>query len=315
MGLWQLQLLRRQLVRLQCLWLLLLFPLWPAQAEQVANTQSASAAPGRSYADRQNPRMSQSGPIYMDPNIYAYTAEFAKRFQMPDEWIVQDLQGADAVAWRMMPSYQQCGWGGNPKACRQVMRCEIDLYFDHQRTPLPWDRTRPERYTIVANASLNFLANFPRYEALNHPNYPVAWRKLFEPARPGGDWSVDNSPFMDPQSGRGLSIQYFSDLGKRSSWGFMSFSGYDTEVFPGMALLTMLVPGCDEEIAAYVLATDYVRPPVSATDPAVVHAIFFPPSWRDRIAQSTQAHRENQEAFFKREGEKAMRALREKQAQ
>ena len=33
--------------------------------------------PGRSYADRQNPRLSKSGPIYMDPNVYAYTAEFA----------------------------------------------------------------------------------------------------------------------------------------------------------------------------------------------------------------------------------------------
>jgi hypothetical protein len=33
--------------------------------------------PGRSYADRQNPRLSKSGPVYMDPNVYAYTAEFA----------------------------------------------------------------------------------------------------------------------------------------------------------------------------------------------------------------------------------------------
>jgi hypothetical protein len=84
----------------------------------VAHAQTGSQDPGRSYADRQNPRLSKSGPIYMDPNVYAYSAEFAKRFQMPEQWIAPDLKGADAVAWRMMPSYQECGWGGDPKACR-----------------------------------------------------------------------------------------------------------------------------------------------------------------------------------------------------
>lgn len=127
----------------------------------VAHAQTDSQDPGRSYADRQNPRLSKSGPIYMDPNVYAYSAEFAKRFQMPEQWIAPDLKGADAVAWRMMPSYQECGWGGDPKACRQVMECEIDLYFDHQRNPLPWDAKRPERYTTSAGLSVGFLANYP----------------------------------------------------------------------------------------------------------------------------------------------------------
>jgi hypothetical protein len=77
-----------------------------------AHAQNQAQDLGRSYKDRQNPKLSQSGPIYMDPNVYAYSAEFAKRFQMPDEWIATDLKGADAVAWRMMPSYQECGWGG-----------------------------------------------------------------------------------------------------------------------------------------------------------------------------------------------------------
>jgi hypothetical protein len=100
--------------------------------------QAVHAQVRSSYADRQNPRLSQSGPIYMDPNVYAYTAEFAKRFEMPSEWIVQDLKGADAVAWRMMPSYQECGWGGDPKACTQTVKCEIDrLYAVWCGTPRP----------------------------------------------------------------------------------------------------------------------------------------------------------------------------------
>ncbi len=172
----------------------------------------------------------------MDPNVYAYTAEFAQRFQMPDQWITPDLKGADAVAWRMMPSYQECGWGGDPKACRQVMECKIDLYFDYRRNPLPWDPTRAERYTDHFNSSVWFLANFPRVEAIDHPNYPVSRRNLRVPARPTDGFSAAGSPFIDPESGKGLSIQNFS--------GYVPFTGYDKEVFPGMALLTLLDIGC-----------------------------------------------------------------------
>jgi hypothetical protein len=261
---------------------------------------------GRSYADRQNPRLSPSGPIYMDPNVYAYTAEFAQRFQMPDQWITPDLKGADAVAWRMMPSYQECGWGGDPKACRQVMECKIDLYFDHRRNPLPWDLRRPERYSNIFGSSINFLANFPRREALSHPNYPVAWRKLHEPARPGDHFAADDSPFIDPQTGKGLSIQNFS--------GYVPFTGYDKEVFPGMALLTLLDIGCrgGPHHGTYVLAHRGVSLPLSEEERvAIAYTITTPKSWRDRITQAAKEHQERQDAFFKREGEKAIRALRE----
>ena len=280
-----------------------------------AQAQTQAQDLGRSYKDRQNPKLSQSGPIYMDPNVYAYSAEFAKRFQMPDEWIATDLKGADAVAWRMMPSYQECGWGGDPKACRQAMECEIDLYFDHLRNPLPWDPRRLERYMTISGSSIGFLANFPRREALNHPNYPVARRKLFEPARPGDHWSADDSPFIDPQSGKGLSIQYFSDLGAGSGWGYMPFTGYDKEVFPSIALVTVLDPSCDGNKAAYVFATGGLDTPLDLKNKAVVHAALLPQIFRDRITQAAKDHQERQAAFFKREGEKAIKALQEKKTQ
>ena len=221
---------------------------WLFGLMQACYAQPVVQDQGLSYLDRQNPRLSKSGPIYMDPNVYAYTAEFAKRFQMPEEWIATDLKGADALAWRMRASYQQCGWGGDPKACSDSMHCEIDLYFDHQRNPLPWDPTRPDRYTGFGQSSVRFLANFPRNEALNHPNYPVARRKLREPERPGDHFAADDSPFIDPQSGRGLSIQNFS--------GYILFTGYDKEVFSGISLITVLDPGCrggSASSAAYAL--------------------------------------------------------------
>jgi len=276
----------------------------------IFSAQAQTQDLGRSYADRQNPLLSKSGPIYIDPNVYAYTAEFAQRFQMPEQWITPDLKGADAVAWRMMPSYQECGWGGDPKACRQVMECKIDLYFDHRRNPLPWDPTRAERYTDHFNSSVWFLANFPRVEAIDHPNYPVSRRNLRVPARPTDGFAAAGSPFIDPQSGKGLSIQYFSQLVGRSGWGYEPLTGYDKEVFPSMALVTLLDPGCEGRKAAYVWAARGLDA-FNLQDKSTIHAVLLPPSWRDRITQAAKEHKERQAAFFKREGEKAIKALRE----
>lgn len=282
----------------------------------IAHAQAPAQDPARSYQDRQNPRLSQSGPIYKDPNVYVYTPEFARRFQMPEQWISAELQGADAVAWRLMPSYKQCGWGGDPKACSVSALCEVSLYFDHLRQPLPWDPKRPERYTSNADPSVWFLANFPGIEAVNHPNYPVALRKLREPVRQRNNWMNDgNSPFSDPNTGVDLTIQYFNHLGKRSGGGYTAITGYDKEVFPGMSLVTVLEPSCEGVIAAYVFVNDLVRSPLDTKSAAVVHSVLLPQSWRDRVAQAAQEHKERKEAFFRQEGEKAIRALRERPQQ
>ena len=91
-----------------------------------------------SYASR---IANRKGVHDADPHVYVYNAEFARRFQMPDEWISAELKGVDAVAFREVPHpYKTCGWGGNPKACRtDEVRCEMDMYFDQTRNPLPWD--------------------------------------------------------------------------------------------------------------------------------------------------------------------------------
>ena len=54
----------------------------------------------------------------VDPNVYVYTAEFARRFQMPPQWVSEELVGADAVAFRVVAAEKTCGWVGNPQACR-----------------------------------------------------------------------------------------------------------------------------------------------------------------------------------------------------
>jgi hypothetical protein len=183
------------------------------------------------------------------------------------------------------------------------VECEIDIYFDHRYNPLPWDSTRADRYTTIPNSSINFLANYPRSNALNHPNYPVAWRKLREPPRPGDDFFATRSPFIDPQTGQGLRVQ--------GLYGYVHFTGYDKEVFPGFALLTLLDTGCDggKNIGALVLANAPVSVPVDIRNKAIVRAVVLPNDWRDRIQQATKDHRQQQEAFFKQEIERAINSL------
>ena len=56
-------------------------------SNQLTNAQSDVQPSGPSYKERRDPRLSKSGPLDADPNVYVYTAEFAKRFQIPEEWI------------------------------------------------------------------------------------------------------------------------------------------------------------------------------------------------------------------------------------
>jgi hypothetical protein len=107
-----------------------------------------------------------------------------------------------------------------------------------------------------------------------------------------------------------LSIQNFS--------GYVPFTGYDKEVFPGMAMLTLLDIGCrgGSYRATYVLASRGVSLPLSAEEKAsIAYAILVPPTWLARITQAAKTHQERQDAFFKSEGEKAIKALQEKKAQ
>ena len=59
--------------------------------------------------------MNRGGIRNRDPNIYVYTPAFAQHFQMPVQWESKALQGADAVAFRVMPTYATCGWGATAK--------------------------------------------------------------------------------------------------------------------------------------------------------------------------------------------------------
>jgi hypothetical protein len=80
------------------------------------------------------------GVFKQDPNVWVYTSAFAKRFGMPDQWIDDSLEGAEAVAYRVETSSKQnCGYFGERENCRPSFHCFFDVYLtDENSAKLPW---------------------------------------------------------------------------------------------------------------------------------------------------------------------------------
>jgi len=240
-------------------------------------------------------RFKRGGVYDVDPNVYVYTPEFAKRFQMPMQWASEELKGADAVAFRVMPHYKSCGWGGNPNACRNdEVRCYMDVYFDHKNNPLPWDERMPMIELHSSMTSRFFIGNSANPEA------------RFGSSLPGFRHS-SREPFTDPKSGKELGWQgaYSNDEG--SGGIYMSLTSYDRELFKGISLIVM-AGGCTKPADILWLSSD--RDKANA-----FKKVSLPQPWRLRVKQTLADSDERSKAFFKQQGEQAIKALQAKPAQ
>jgi hypothetical protein len=258
----------------------------PVQASEAATDQS-------SYAARV---LNRRGVHEVDPNIYVYNAEFAKRFQMPLEWVSDELKGADAVAFRVVPGYKTCGWGGNPQACREdEVRCEMDLYFDHQRNPLPWDERMKSSDQNYYRASAWFLASpanrfaRPRTNLLGGPPLP-------------------REPFTDSQNGKELGWQDY--MKGNSVGGWIGTLGYDRELFQGVSLVTLSAVCGQAPLELWLASSSIYRDDIDKSS-ALSKRIVLPERWRSRVEKDLQSSEQRSKAFYKEQGEKALKALKE----
>ena len=77
--------------------------------------------------------------FFKDESIWTYTEAFGKQFGMPPEGVSAELQGLEAVAFRVERSHiDMCGMGGKESACIPNAFCMLDLYIDEAKHPLPW---------------------------------------------------------------------------------------------------------------------------------------------------------------------------------
>jgi hypothetical protein len=94
-----------------------------------------------------------------DPNVWVYTSAFAKRFGMPDQWIDDSLQGAEAVAFRIeSTNIETCGYFGEEENCRPSFHCFFDVYLtDGNSAKLPWEGHQSAQWQDW-DTSLQFLS-------------------------------------------------------------------------------------------------------------------------------------------------------------
>ncbi|MBA5249025.1 MAG: hypothetical protein FE834_05760 [Gammaproteobacteria bacterium] len=99
----------------------------------IDNYKSRYTPQGRIKADKR-------GTYRKDLHVWVYTSAFAKRFGMPQEWIDDDLKGAEALAYRLdLDVYGiKCGYFSDVENCRPSTACVVDMYID-DKADLPWN--------------------------------------------------------------------------------------------------------------------------------------------------------------------------------
>lgn len=235
-------------------------------------------------------RLNRRGVHDVDPNVYVYTPEFAKRFQLPMEWASEELKGADAVAFRVVPTYKSCGWGGDPKACREdEVRCDMDVYFDHQRNPLPWDERMRPTDLDRSTSSLAFIGNIAN---------PFV--------RPKGSLiDTYRSPFSDPKTGKELGWQ---DWHGSSVGGWLGTRAYDREMFAGISLI-IFGASCTSPAQELWLTSEGLSKRDVPGSQFLKQHVILPATWQLRVKQALADSDQRSKSFFKKQGEKALKAL------
>lgn len=107
--------------------------------------------------------------FYRDPFVWVYTSSFAKRYGMPKEWVDDSLKGAEAIAFRHMPSNAvQCGFFRNKNACRVDISCRLDLYVPKSAN-LPWVDDRKQGFQArSAFRSMRYLVKQKQEEMMSY---------------------------------------------------------------------------------------------------------------------------------------------------
>jgi hypothetical protein len=84
-----------------------------------------------------------------DKWIWAVTPEFAKNFCMPPEFVSLELEGAEAIAYKMVEDEdeERCGMGGNPAVCGKRTEHRFEVYYRNGTIP----KVREVPYSHIAH--------------------------------------------------------------------------------------------------------------------------------------------------------------------
>lgn len=69
-----------------------------------------------------------------DRYLWAVTPAFAKTYCMPEQFVSEELKGAEAVAFRLVPGGfgENCGFGGKTEVCSQGVDLRFEIYISRE---------------------------------------------------------------------------------------------------------------------------------------------------------------------------------------
>lgn len=227
-----------------------------------------------------------------DPNIWVYTPEIAKRVGMPLEWASDELKGVAAAAFRMERdgAEEDCGWGGNPKACKPVVRCVLELYFDRQTQLLPWDAR-------MQVADFDWQGVSTAYHFLPAQGWAAAPNGNIARGSKGSRYYPTlgtREPFADPQTGEEL---IFSAVEISGQYRVLA---YDKEIH-GRYAFVRLQDGCGRNAGNYK-SGQLIRLESKENRQANkknYHEIFLPVKWIERVRALGETQWQQDNDFYK----------------
>lgn len=223
-----------------------------------------------------------------DPNIWVLTPEVAERSGMPKEWASTELKGVAAAAFRREPegAEQDCGFGGNKNACRPVINCVLELYFDRNTHLLPWREGSP-------------VADFDsgKISSADHLLSNIGWR----PDPVSGAVTKKNAlgirqPFSDPDSGSGLFWWWTSPI-YMAGTGKSRVMAYDREIHGSFSYLKLETGCTGKDLNGETLALQLRDARSNVVKQ--FHEIYLPASWTKRVDALSKSMRQQDESFYK----------------
>ena len=107
-------------------------------------------------------------PHDADVAVWAYSAEFAHRFEMPQRWISDELQGAQAISFRPIPLLREDCAAATTQGCAPEYRFIYTVYLA-ESTPIAWLSETTESAPLFWWGVLTRLNLAQRY--LDQQNY------------------------------------------------------------------------------------------------------------------------------------------------
>lgn len=225
-----------------------------------------------------------------DPHIWVVSPELARKAGLPLEWASEELQGVSAAAWRMQPGEEQCGWGGNPRACKRDMVCTLDLYFDRQTQPLPWapNRLVADFYWQDVSSAWHLL---PSLGFAQEPNGDVGRGSKGSPNYP----SLHTSPFADPKTGGELKWYWREN----DAFGGPRIVAYDREMHGRYAFVSVKTYcGGTEPKQAMHMELRRTAPNDFQHVLSVHYTAHVPLSWLGRVWEASQQQKEQADELY-----------------